>query len=236
MMSHDTQHHHIQHMQHHTVQPDQTIAQTPSESLLETLADALAERGWALTQHILTPAQVSAVRDDLRACWTGGLFCEAAVGKGAAKRVHSEIRSDHILWLTTNTDHEYSRPALAAYWQQMEALRQTVNRHLFLGAQEIEAHYAVYPAGTFYKRHLDQHRGSKERLLTCILYVNEAWTAEDGGVLRLYDDTEPEGFCDVVPEGGTFVCFRSDLVEHEVLPAKRERYSVTGWLRKQALW
>jgi len=214
----------------------QTIEEYRGESMIESIVDALATRGWSLTPNFLAPEHVRAVRDDVRSCWADGLFREAAIGKGTAASVRGEIRSDHILWLNTNADHESSRPVLRPYWERMEALRQAANRHIFLGAQEFEAHYAVYPAGTWYKRHLDQHRGSQERLLSCILYVNEAWTAADGGILRLYDDAEPEGFCDVVPEGGTFVCFRSDLVEHEVLPAKRERYSITGWLRKQARW
>jgi SM-20-related protein len=35
---------------------------------------------------------------------------------------------------------------------------------------------------------------------------------------------------DVLPVAGRLVCFRSDLLEHEVLPATRERLSLTGWL------
>jgi len=31
------------------------------------------------------------------------------------------------------------------------------------------------------------------------------------------------------------VCFRSDLLEHEVLPTKKERKSLTGWMRDQLL-
>jgi SM-20-related protein len=37
-----------------------------------------------------------------------------------------------------------------------------------------------------------------------------------------------------VPEAGRLVCFRSDLIEHEVLPATRERYSLTGWALDRA--
>jgi SM-20-related protein len=29
------------------------------------------------------------------------------------------------------------------------------------------------------------------------------------------------------------VCFRSDQIEHEVLPATRERLSLTGWMLDQ---
>jgi SM-20-related protein len=36
----------------------------------------------------------------------------------------------------------------------------------------------------------------------------------------------------VLPEGGTLVCFLSDRFHHEVLPARRERLSVTGWFTR----
>jgi len=35
----------------------------------------------------------------------------------------------------------------------------------------------------------------------------------------------------VLPEGGKLVVFLSESMEHEVLPASRERFSLTGWLR-----
>jgi SM-20-related protein len=38
---------------------------------------------------------------------------------------------------------------------------------------------------------------------------------------------------DILPLGGRLVLFLSDLIEHEVLPARRERYSITGWFRRQ---
>jgi SM-20-related protein len=92
----------------------------------------------------------------------------------------------------------------------------------------------VYPAGAFYKRHRDQHRGSLERLISCVVYLNNEWAESDGGQLRIYDEDGTD-FTDITPQAGTVVCFRSDTVEHEVMPALRERYSLTGWLRKDTV-
>jgi SM-20-related protein len=47
----------------------------------------------------------------------------------------------------------------------------------------------------------------------------------------MYDD---ERVRDVLPVAGTLVCFLSDRFEHEVLPATRERLSLTGWFRRRA--
>jgi SM-20-related protein len=39
----------------------------------------------------------------------------------------------------------------------------------------------------------------------------------------------------VLPQGGRLVAFQSDRFEHEVLPARRERMSFTGWFRRRPL-
>ncbi|MCO6705038.1 2OG-Fe(II) oxygenase, partial [Streptomyces sp. CHB9.2] len=38
---------------------------------------------------------------------------------------------------------------------------------------------------------------------------------------------------DVLPLGGSLVCFLSGQLPHEVLPATRERLSLTGWFRRR---
>jgi SM-20-related protein len=40
-----------------------------------------------------------------------------------------------------------------------------------------------------------------------------------------------ERFEDVLPIGGRLVVFLSGEIPHEVLPTKKERISITGWLR-----
>jgi SM-20-related protein len=63
-----------------------------------------------------------------------------------------------------------------------------------------------------------------------ICYLNENWEENHGGQLRMH---LPSGELDVFPTAGTMVCFRSDQIEHEVLPATRERRSITGWMLDQ---
>ncbi len=71
-------------------------------------------------------------------------------------------------------------------------------------------------------------------MISCILYLNPDWTPEDGGLLRIYPpDATDEAGIDVVPHAGTFVCFLSDRIPHEVLPARRERFSLTGWMHRK---
>jgi hypothetical protein len=102
-----------------------------------------------------------------------------------------------------------------------------LNRELQLGAVEPELHFAVYPAGAAYATHVDRFRDADSRVLSVVLYLNEAWSEADGGELRLYLEAGPRAPCvDVVPHGGTLVVFLSDRFPHEVLPARRERLSL----------
>ena len=65
-------------------------------------------------------------------------------------------------------------------------------------------------------------------MVTLVSYLNEDWREDDGGCLRLWleDGTETT----LLPAGGS-VCFLSEL-EHEVLPAQRERFSIAAWFRR----
>jgi len=93
-------------------------------------------------------------------------------------------------------------------------------------------HYALYPPGAGYARHRDRFRDDDARVLSCVLYLNHGWTSDDGGALRLYVDDRA---IDVMPQAGTFVAFLAADFDHEVLPARRERASLTGWLRRRVL-
>ncbi len=73
-----------------------------------------------------------------------------------------------------------------------------------------------------------------ERVVSCILYLNQDWQPEDGGALKIYAGNELSTLplpMQVLPQGGRLVTFISDRFPHEVLPATRDRMSLTGWFR-----
>jgi len=100
--------------------------------------------------------------------------------------------------------------------------------------------YAYYPRGGYYRRHRDSvpNSASVLRKYSLLLYLNdERWNPEvDGGRLRIHldggGDEIPAGggpeYVDVDPIGGTLVLFRSELVPHEVLDTRNERYAGGG--------
>ncbi|MFN2309089.1 MAG: 2OG-Fe(II) oxygenase [Gammaproteobacteria bacterium] len=197
----------------------------------ERSAAGLAESGWSVCTDFLPPEQIAALAAELRDRWDAGAFRPAGVGVGADLRLRPEIRSDRVHWLeeTAQTSAE------APYFTALEALRLAINRELYLGLYAFEGHMTLYPPGSFYRKHLDQFRGTAHRKVSVILYLNADWATEHGGQLRLYLEPSGDGpHHDVLPHGGTLACFLSERFHHEVLPATRERMSITGWFKVRA--
>ena len=149
----------------------------------------------------------------------------AGIGRGEDHELVRQVRRDKTKWL------DGSGPAQTAYFAFAEALRRDVNYRLMLGLFAFEAHYAVYEPGGFYKRHLDSFRGARNRVLSTVLYLNRDWDAADGGQLRIYAPDSDQVLDEVRPEFGTLAVFLSEDIPHEVIPARRERFSIAGWHR-----
>jgi len=202
-----------------------------ADSKLEVIVNALEKDGWCVVPGFLEPSLWRAMAAEAQAMYADGAFRQAGVGRKQSFVIRPEIRNDRVLWL----DPASPTQVQAEYLARMECLRQRINRELQLGLFGFESHYALYPAGSFYRRHLDQFRGAGRRTVSCILYLNENWQPAEGGALRVYvplADNTPvpvETHFDLLPEGGSLVVFLSAEYEHEVLPATRERLSITGW-------
>ena len=205
----------------------EAIDATVAASALERMCAAVADEGYTVERNFLPPAAIAALAADARRHDAAGAFRGAAVGRGAQRTVRREKRGDRILWL----EQADANPATRPVWSALADLRAALNRALFLGLLDFEGHYAIYPSGASYERHRDRFRDDGERVLSFVLYLNDQWTAADGGALRLYlsgDVTQ-----DIPPEGGKLVCFLADRFEHEVLVATRERMTLTGWFRRR---
>ena len=137
----------------------------------------------------------------------------------------------HHSWRKYRYYIRFQAEASDRYLNLMESLREALNRGLFLGLEDFECHFALYPPGAFYRKHVDRFRDDDRRMVSVVVYLNEGWLPEDGGQLRMYLDEERVH--DVQPTGGCLVVFLSGEVPHEVLPANRERLSLTGWFRRR---
>lgn len=191
-----------------------------------TIIDDLAERGWSMQPSFLPQALTLELAAECRRRDTEGALAPAAIGRGDAMEVREGIRGDHILWLEAGKSVVCDR-----YLTLMEELRQSLNQELFLGLEEFECHFALYPPGAFYKTHLDRFRDDDSRCITAVVYLNPDWQEGDGGTLRMH---LPDGsHLDVPPLAGTLVVFLSGDFPHEVLVTQTDRLSLTGWFRRR---
>lgn len=192
----------------------------------ESIADGLAEQGYAVVDQFLSQEELTAIRKSERFTQDVASFHKAGIGKQNDKQINEAVRGDFIQWI----DRETAHPSIKVYLDRLQELITFVNQSLYLSLKDYEVHMTIYPIGSFYKRHLDQFKRDDHRRLSVICYLNDDWKESHGGQLRMHLDN---GHLDVLPTGGRLVCFRSDQIEHEVLPATRERLSLTGWILDQ---
>lgn len=165
---------------------------------------------------------------EIRALDAAGSFSPARIGRGESRMQKEDVRGDRIFWI----EPDRSSPTQNRLWTLVEEFRLEMNRTHLLGLFEFEGHYAIYPPGSGYQRHLDVHRATDARVLSFVLYLNENWEKGDGGQLVLYNKDKP---IEVLPESGKLVAFLSAEYEHEVLSTRKERLSFTGWFRRREI-
>lgn len=192
---------------------------------LDHAAGELRERGYVVLERVLPDRLLTDLLRHFQSL-DDEKFRRAGIGRVEDFQVNRFVRTDEIHWL------EGTHPATREYFDLVERIRTGLNRRLFLGLFDYECHYAYYPEGAFYKKHLDAFRGQNTRVLSTVLYLNPHWLPGDGGELLLYHPVK-EGLLETVePRFGTLAIFLSEEVPHEVLPANAPRYSLTGWFRK----
>jgi SM-20-related protein len=206
-----------------------TPQQDPVDSTaFDAMAVALESSGYARAAAFVPEALTEALFHRCREPSEQG-FRVAGIGREEEHQLNPFVRTDEIRWLSD------ADPVEAAYLTWMEQLRLALNRRLFLGLFDYECHFARYAPGAYYKRHLDAFQGRANRVLSTVLYLNPGWLPGDGGELLLYpgrDEVEP--LERVAPRYGELLAFLSERFPHEVLPARRERYSIAGWFRVNA--
>jgi SM-20-related protein len=182
---------------------------------------------WAMVEWFADQKQVSELRAEAQALYARGQFRPASVGKGAERARRSNIRSDTTCWFA-----EKPMPAQRQLLQAFAQLRQQFNSKGYLGLMDVECHFARYDVGDRYARHFDRFQADDRRVVSAVLYLNDHWRAEDGGELALW----PRGKDALLipPRAGTLALFMSEHMEHEVLPAHRERWSVAAWFSRRS--
>lgn len=191
----------------------------------EELIEGFLNHKVGVSTQFLSTELTNALSENLRMLHHEGQMISAGVGDAQNRTLDKTIRRDKIYWMDNATTNIAEREFLSIIDEFVSYL----NRTCFTAINDYEFHYAVYEAGSFYKRHIDQFRNNNFRKFSLITYLNEDWKEEDGGSLLLYRDN---GTVDsILPTAQRAVFFKSDEMEHEVAVATRARMSITGWLK-----
>lgn len=196
----------------------------PEEKWIDWV-DQLSENDYVVIDNFLSPELYQVVRGFLLRKLEEDEFERAGLGSVFNNQLDTSIRGDFTYWLDKNRDNE-----LSVAFDLIEEIKFTLNRYCFLSLSGYEFHLAHYPAGTFYKRHVDQFKDKSNRMISVIIYLNEGWKQGDGGELKIFKNDE-ELLVD--PIAGRCVMFKSADVPHEVIKTNVGRYSLTGWMLYQ---
>ncbi|WP_252738348.1 2OG-Fe(II) oxygenase [Saccharophagus degradans] len=201
------------------IPPIEALQLNKQQTLLDDIAMQLRVQGYSINAEAV-PASLAhalyqqAKREQLR---------PAGIGRQQSHAVDRSVRKDSISWITAES-------AAGTEWLAWaDSLKVALNRQLLLGLFSFESHFAHYPPGGFYKKHVDAFKGEANRVLSMVVYLNPQWRDEDGGELVIY--LEDGSSVKVAPRFATLVTFLSEEFPHEVLPAKADRYSIACWFR-----
>lgn len=207
------------------VAPEALVEANSQDVIAELMAEYLASAGWGVTEGLgLDPDHLSGLKAEVETLHRAGKLAHAGIGRGHDQQLDLAVRGDCTAWLDGRSK------AQAALFQRFAQLQQHFNRSLYLGLTHFEAHFAAFDKGAFYRAHRDSFKGRTSRVVSLVLYLNEAWKPANGGQLRVYG-SDGTVAAEVSPEMGRAVCFLSEEVLHEVRPAMEARFSIACWFR-----
>jgi len=197
--------------------------------LYEKIISDILENQYSIVEDFFSLVEVAELRQSLLTKYEEDNFKKAAIGNRVNETIEKSVRGDFILWM----NEANAEPLEKLFFSKINSLVDYLNKTCFLGILQKEFHYALYPEGTFYKRHLDTFQNDDRRKLSMVCYLNdEDWKPENGGELVIYKDEDgEEKETKIYPFPGRMVIFESQILEHEVKPVKTPRMSITGWLK-----
>lgn len=186
-------------------------------------ADTLAEDEFVVIDNFLNNEMYSTIRGHFIEKLNASNFQKAGIGTLGDHIIENDIRGDFTYWLNKEED-----TIVLDFFDLVSELQLAMRRMCFLPIADAEFHYAFYPPGAHYAKHLDQFSVRSNRLISFVIYFNENWILGDGGELKIFK--EGENNIQIEPIAKRCVIFRSDTILHQVMPTTKDRYSLTGWL------
>lgn len=196
------------------------------ETAIEKIVNDVYVHRYCVLDNFITDEEVLHLVQKINSLSENNQLKQAGIGKNAEHLTNTDIRSDFIYWVD-----EKDNDLQPLFFNFIDQLMLALNRRFYLGLNNHEFHLALYPPGSFYKKHRDAFKRDDARKITVILYLNLNWKKEDGGELVLYNEDGTS--LTIEPISGRLLVFESEL-EHEVLMSKNNRYSLTGWIKNKS--
>lgn len=189
-------------------------------------SDQLFDRDYMIWDNFISDALVAALHQKARQLIEQEKFRKAGIGAVYMNQIKEDTRGDYIHWI----DPSETAEPIQSFVKEIDFFIRFLNNRCYAGVRDIEMHFAFYPVGTRYAKHIDQLKINGQRLFSVICYLNKDWFKSDGGELRLHLEDK---LIDIEPLAGRLVVFKSHLIPHEVLITNNERIALTGWLLNQ---
>lgn len=186
------------------------------------------QHGWVEIHDFISTEGAQGIRSEIDRIQLTDGFKQAGIGKHDQQQVDTNQRGDFIRWINP----QEALPHTTIFLEKINTIIKELNYTFYLGIRDFECHYAHYPPGTFYKKHVDRHKTGSARRVSFVLYLNSEWQENDGGQLLIYDSENRSH--SIHPRMGTLALFLSEK-EHEVLVTSRDRMSITGWLLNEVI-
>lgn len=194
------------------------------EKIFDCLIDRYIKSKVGTAENFLSLTLSANLKENLLGLYHDQEFLNGGTGNEVIINQDKRIRSDVIYWLDRSHHNKYENE----FFDLMDKFVLYLNHTCYTGITDYEFHYALYEAGTFYQKHVDQFQNNGSRQYSMILYLNTGWEDGDGGELCIYHDDFVQS---ISPESGKTVFFRSADLPHEVLITHKPRMSITGWLK-----
>jgi SM-20-related protein len=195
------------------------------QKIFDILIDSFILDKIGIANHFLSDELTKQLKNNLNTLYRDQLMQYAGTGNSVQVSHDKLYRSDQIYWL----DKSHNDPNENLFFELMDKFVLYLNKTCYTGITDYEFHYALYDAGSFYKKHVDQFQNNDSRQYSMIMYLNADWRKEDGGELCIHQRGTTQH---ISPTQGKSVFFKSSELEHEVLLTNKPRLSITGWLKK----
>ena len=195
---------------------------------MDNWIDTFEQQGWIEIHDFISTEDAQGIRSEIASIQLTDGFKQAGIGKLDQQQVDTNQRGDFIRWINPQEALTHT----TVFLEKINTIIEELNYTFYLGIRDFECHYAHYPPGTFYKKHVDRHKTGSTRRVSFVLYLNSEWQENDGGQLLIYDSEN--GSHTILPRMGTLALFLSEK-EHEVLVTSRDRMSITGWMLNEVI-